>query len=121
MVQLGTTTDVEKGLTNRKAGSLGETWVCGTMLPNEIPTGMMRGVPLDIDPVDIAQVISSKYKNLTCQRLSKSDNILRTVKVTFASREDLSDAISNGVLLPVHNMRFRLELPYTTIHAENDG
>ena len=121
MVQLGTTTDVDKVVTNWKADSLGGTWVRGTMLPNEIPTGMMRGVPLDIDPVDIAQAISSKYKNSTCQRLSKSDNILRTVKVTFANREDLSDAVSNGVLLPDHNMRFRVELPYTTIRAENDG
>ena len=45
------------------------TWVRGTMLPYEIPTGVMRGVPLDIGSVDIAEAISSKYKNSTFKKV----------------------------------------------------
>ena len=114
MVQFGSTDDVHKIIASWKPGALGGTAVRGTILPSEIPAGMMRGVPLDLSPNAIEKAISDKYCNATCHRLKRNDSQLRTVKVTFANKDDLADAISNGIIIPDFNMRFRLELPYST-------
>ena len=86
----------------------------GTILPSEIPAGMIREVPFDMSSNAIEKAVSDKYCNATCHRLNRNDSQLRTVKVTFTNKDDLADAISNGIIIPDFNMRFRLELPHST-------
>ena len=46
MVQFGSTDDVHKVIASWKPVALGGTAVRGTILPSEIPAGMVRGVTL---------------------------------------------------------------------------
>ena len=114
MVQFRSTDNVHKVAASWKPGFFGGAAVKGTILPSEIPAGVMRGVPLDMFSNAVKRAISDKYCYATCHRLTRHDSQLCTVKVTFANKDDLADTISNGIIIPEFNMKFRLELPYST-------
>ena len=112
MVQLGSAEDVTKVTADWYSDAFGGTSVRATILPTEIPTGMIRGVPLDLNTDTIRNAITTKYPDVTVYRLTKENNPLCTVKISFASTTDLSDALKNGITIDDYNMRFRVELPY---------
>lgn len=113
IVQLGSASDVDILVEKWKTGTLGGSSIRGTIKPSESFVGMMRGVPLDIDTKSIQSSVDDSYRHTNCFRLSKNDNPLRTVKITFANSCDLTKAIETGITLSDYNMRFRVELPYS--------
>ena len=70
---------------------------------------MLKRVPLDVEVDCVEQTICAKYPNTKCYRLSKDSNPLRTLKGIFSNNSDLSDALESDVLVPDHNIKFRLE------------
>ena len=115
MIQLSSVEAVQKVVNNWNADSFGGSAARATIKPdNNISTGMMRGVPLDIAEDTIQQAVESVYTGASTVRLSKDNKKLRTVKITFKDNDMLTTAVKNGITITSCNMMFRIERPYTT-------
>lgn len=121
MIQLGSVKDVTKLVSSWKPTSLGGTSVRATINPMENIVGMIRGVPLDLDISDLEKAAHSTFNDSVCYRLNRDNNPTRTVKITFANKLDLTNAVSSGLLIPEHNMRFRIELPFSLTATSDHG
>lgn len=120
MIQLSSKETVEKVVTDWRPDSFGGTTVRATIKPSSNTLhGMVKGVPLDITDHDIMTAVNHQYPDSTHARLSKNDQPLRTIKITFADAEQKNKAIAEGLLLDTYNMLFRVEPPYQT--TSNNG
>ena len=92
--------------------SLGGSTLRRTIKPPE-HVGMAKGVPLFIDDITLAEDVKNSYPTASVYRLkSKEGNRLRTVKVTFSTKEDLDHALLSGLLLSSQSTLVRVETPY---------
>ena len=116
IVQLNSQSDAEKIIQQWKPNSFGGSLVRATIDPQDTDkhAAMIRGVPLNISHEDIDNALKQQYPGAHHLRLSKDDQPLRTIKVTFVDNTQLQLAIKQNLLLPSHNMLFRPELPYST-------
>lgn len=120
MIQLSSVEDVRKVVKDWNEDSFSGSNARTTIKhDNNNNTGMVKGVPLDIEDEVIQQAFESKYAGSKIARLSREGQKLHTVKVKFNDEKSLSDAIQNGITIASCNMMFRINLPYSTTNNNN--
>ena len=115
IVQLAKEDDIDKIVDSWDETLFGGSHARRTIEPQNLPTGMIRGVPIDLEDETLNNDIISQYNNAKLYRLRAPDgSLLRTVKINFATEAELNSAIQKGILLHSRNTLLRVEAPYSS-------
>lgn len=81
-----------------------------TKEPPQTPIiGFAKHVPIDIEEHDIANSLTKSFPEATSHRLTKNGSKLRTLKITFRTETQLTEAINHGLLLEKESLCVRIE------------